>query len=52
MGRRAMKREFAGTKGTPRADDIGSINEWDDNDDEWTFRVSLSHNRQRVCTVL
>jgi hypothetical protein len=56
MGRRAKKREFSGSKGTPRADDIGSIHEWDDNDDELTFRVSrrvsLSHNRQRVRTVL
>jgi hypothetical protein len=33
MGRRAMKREFPGSKGTPRADDVGSIHEWDDNDD-------------------
>jgi hypothetical protein len=56
MGRRAMKRESTGSKGTPLADDIGQIHEWDDNDDELTFRVSrrvsLSHSRRGVCSAL
>jgi hypothetical protein len=52
MERTMMKRESTGSEGTPRADEIGWIHEWDDNDDELTFRVSrksLCHIAGRAC---